>query len=192
MNSGIYCYKDILNNNEVVYVGKDLRISKNKRHNAHNQKCNYNKQVINRILQDNPNRYSYEVLKEWDMEKYHPKVGNLLEKLYIRRYNPKFNYTLGGEGSYGFKHSEESKKKISEKNKNPSKETRRKMSENKGNTSGYYRVSKVKKSRCKQGFIYVYRYPDENGKIKSICRVDIRKLREEVKSKGLDWWHIGK
>ena len=40
-----------------------------------------------------------------------------LEIIYIRRYNPKFNFTIGGNGVLGFKHSEETKKKISESKK---------------------------------------------------------------------------
>lgn len=40
-----------------------------------------------------------------------------------------YNLTWGGEGSYGYKHSDETKKKISESHKNISNETRIKMSE---------------------------------------------------------------
>ena len=60
---GIYCYTD-LKDNKVVYVGKDSNIHKNKRHQDHFQPNQYNKQPINRILQNNPNRYSYKILKQ--------------------------------------------------------------------------------------------------------------------------------
>lgn len=35
MTSGIYCYKDTLNDNRIVYIGKDTNIGKNKRHRDH-------------------------------------------------------------------------------------------------------------------------------------------------------------
>ena len=55
------------------------------------------------------------------------------------------------------------------------------------NTTGYYRVQKHKKKECKQGFIYKYRYFDENNKRKSISSVSIDKLKEKVLAKGLEW-----
>ena len=54
------------------------------------------------------------------------------------------------------------------------------------NTSGFYRVSKMKTNKAKQGFTWVYRYY-ENGKRKSISNINIEKLREKVLSKGLEW-----
>ena len=55
------------------------------------------------------------------------------------------------------------------------------------NKTGFYRVSKEKKSDCKQGFCYTYKYPDNNGKQKSIRSVDLKKLEIKVKEKGLTW-----
>ena len=63
MTKGIYCYID-KTNNEVVYVGKDSNIDKNKRRNAHKQPKRYNDQQINRIIQNNPLRYQYKKLWE--------------------------------------------------------------------------------------------------------------------------------
>lgn len=54
------------------------------------------------------------------------------------------------------------------------------------NTSGFYRVSKIKKSNSKQGFIWVYRYY-ENGKRQWISSVDIEKLEQKVKARELPW-----
>ena len=54
------------------------------------------------------------------------------------------------------------------------------------NKTGYYRVSKLKDNHCKQGFIWRYIY-FEDGKQKVICSVDINKLEEKVKNKGLKW-----
>lgn len=71
---------------------------------------------------------------------------------------------------YGKKHTDKSKIKIS-KNKN---------------TTGYFRVYKSKEKGCKNGFRWVYRYK-EQGKQKSIKSVDLKKLEEKVKAKGLKW-----
>ena len=54
-------------------------------------------------------------------------------------------------------------------------------------STGYYRVYKQPDKLCKQGFIYSYRYPVD-GKIRALSSVDIHKLEEKVKSKGLDWF----
>ena len=91
----------------------------------------------------------------------------------------------------GKKLSIETRKKLSEakKGKKLSEEARIKMSESK-NTSGYYRVHKVSNKRYNQGFTWVYRYYDENGKRKGIYSVDINELEKKVKAKGLDWYKI--
>ena len=111
MVCGIYCYRDTQNDNKVVYVGKDCYIHLNKRFREHMHPSRYNEQVINRVLQNNPNRYIYQVLKEGDFSE---NLLNALEIIYTRKYNPKFNFTIGGDGKRGYKHSEETKKKISD------------------------------------------------------------------------------
>lgn len=75
---------------------------------------------------------------------------------------------------FGHKRTQESKEKIS---KAVSKSL---------NTSGYYRVYKNNRKDYKQGFIWVYRY-FKDGKRKSIYSVDIKKLEEKVRAKGLKW-----
>lgn len=102
---------------------------------------------------------------------------------------------------FGKHHSEESKNKISEsckgrtspmKGKHHSDEAKQKISESssKRNTTGYYRVTKKIDKTCKQGFIYDYQYYNENGKRKHIVSVDVEKLEEKVKAKGLEWREI--
>ena len=54
------------------------------------------------------------------------------------------------------------------------------------NTSGFFRVSKHKTTKVKQGFQWQYSYY-ENGKQKKISRIDLQKLEKEVKSKGFEW-----
>ena len=133
---GIYGYLD-KKDNSIVYVGKDSNLEINKRHYDHLSPSKYKAQPFNRILQNNPNRYVYKRLyvcpshlDEVDL--------NGLEMQYIEALNPKFNFTIGGDGSNGFKHSLETRKKISELQKGKNhcnygkhlpKETRRKISE---------------------------------------------------------------
>lgn len=135
MTKGIYCYIDN-KDDKVVYVGKDSNIDNNNRHRAHLAPSKYNKQPINRILQKNPDRYNYRIL--WKISDCTDNHLNQMEKYYIRKYDPKFNFTEGGDGISGFEHSEETRKKMSEATKgknNPnygktlSKETKRKISE---------------------------------------------------------------
>lgn len=57
-------------------------------------------------------------------------------------------------------------------------------------STGYYRVTKDKTKYCKKGFIWLYQYR-VNGKFKKIRSVDINKLEEKVKSKGLPWFKFG-
>ena len=54
------------------------------------------------------------------------------------------------------------------------------------NTTGYYRVSKVRDDHYKQGFRYVYQYY-KDGKSHYIKSVDLNVLEERVKEKGLVW-----
>lgn len=95
MTSGIYCYKDTWNNNQIVYIGKDKHIWKNRRHGQHFEKGRYNEQQINRVLQNNPERYRYEVLIQGN---YSNVFLNAFERIAIWNYNPIFNFTKGGDG----------------------------------------------------------------------------------------------
>ena len=210
MTNGIYCYID-KKNNSIIYIGKDNHIDKNKRHKQHLQKSNYNNQQINRVLQNNKKKYQYKILKSGNFSQ---NLLNVLEILYIKRYNPIFNFTIGGEGTLGYKFTSEQKNNISKNNakhwkgKKFSKNHVEKMIKNhsrfwKGkkfskehevkiskalNTTGYYRVSKTKDKRCKQGFKYRYTYKDKkSGKRKEIVSVNIKRLEKKVKEKGLPW-----
>ena len=125
---GIYQYLD-LETDEIVYIGKDSNISSNKRHTDHFKPSQYNIQQINRVLQNNPNRYEYSVL--YCSENVTDSTLNRLEMSFIERYDPKFNFTKGGDGSTGRIVSDETKKKISESltGFKRSEETRKKISE---------------------------------------------------------------
>lgn len=54
------------------------------------------------------------------------------------------------------------------------------------NKSGYYRVSKQPDTTCKQGFIWHYRYW-ENNTPKAIASVNLKRLEKKVIEKGLPW-----
>lgn len=110
---GIYAYFD-KKDNSVVYVGKDSYIDKNRRNIEHHSPIHYHRQPFNRVLQNNPNRYTYQVLV-WNVKDQNTLTA--LEIQYIRQLKPKFNYTDGGDGVVGYKHSEEAKRKISENHK---------------------------------------------------------------------------
>ena len=200
---GIYKYTD-LKTGDVVYVGKDSHIDKNKRHYAHLAPSNYDEQQFNRVLQNNPERYEYGVI--WATEDCTTLKLNKMEILFGKIYNPKFNFDKFGKGGCnghtketcrkiseslkGNNHSDEHKNKISEsmKDKRVSEETKINISKSQNNT-GYFRVGKQKSKTCKQGFNWRYQYY-ENGKQKSIVSVDIKKLEEKVKAKGLEWRRI--
>ncbi len=118
MTKGIYTYYDS-KKGKIVYVGKDSNIDKNKRHNAH---MYYRNQPINRIIQDNPGRYYYDVLLE--EENIGEDILNALEMYYINIYNTYedgYNYTLGGDGSTGRIVLQETRDKISKGNKGKTK-----------------------------------------------------------------------
>lgn len=167
MTQGIYCYID-KKNNKIVYIGKDSYIDKKTRDKDHKFKCHKDRQPFNKILQNNLSRYEYKVLKEGFFSQ---KDLNELEKKYISQYNPKFNFTEGGEGC------------------SPHSKTKEKISLTKSkqqNSYGLYRVHKQKDKTCKQGFLWAYRYV-ENGKRKKISSTNIKKLEQKVKEKKLPW-----
>lgn len=143
MSSGIYAYWDNVKN-YYVYVGKDSNIDKKTRHNTHISESAYDQQQINKVLQNNPKRYKYRVIMEGD---YNEWQLNKMEKLCIKSFKTfkydypgrnVFNFTEGGDGSSGYKHSKEALKKMSESqtNKTLSEETKKKLRiANKGNNN---------------------------------------------------------
>ena len=111
---------------------------------------------------------------------------------------PKETRKKMSEAHKGKSVSEKTKKKLKESLKgnnsgkdNPnfgkprSKQVREKISKAM-NTTGFFCVSKKKSCRVKQGFIYSYSY-FEDGKRKNITSINMKKLEEKVKEKGLEW-----
>ena len=89
---------------------------------------------------------------------------------------------------YGKHHSLEAKERMSKKKKGIKLSNKHKENMSKAkNTSGYYNVCKHKGKTYKQGFTWDYQYYDENGKRRRISCVDINKLEQKVKDRGLKW-----
>ena len=61
MTKGIYCYID-RKDDSIIYVGKDSNIDKQTRRQNHLAPSRYDEQPVNRILQNNSDRYIYQVL----------------------------------------------------------------------------------------------------------------------------------
>lgn len=145
MSSGIYAYYDTLKD-EIVYVGKSNNIPH--RHDQHTDPSLKHRQAINSILQNNPNRYSLIVLKKCDVD-----LLDRWEMELIALFNPKFNFTNGGEGVVGFKMPQSAKDKISKALKGVPKspEHVKKISEaNKGKT--ILKEDRLKKSKSLKEF----------------------------------------
>lgn len=153
MMLGIYCYID-KKDNSIVYIGKDSHIDKKRRHRDHHKPSAYEEQVINRVLQNNPNRYTYQVLA-FDVKD--QETLNNLETMHIGHLKPRFNFTDGGEGTNGYKWTEESIRKLSE-----------------ARTKKNARVIKGSKGKKQQ---YTLRYQKRN----QTCSIDKKKLEKLAK-----------
>ena len=88
---------------------------------------------------------------------------------------------------YGKNIPDQVKKKMSEaqKGRKLPEETKLKISNSK-NTTGYFRVSKIKCKECKQGYTWRYRYSTKDGR-KVLESTDINKLKQKVLENGLPW-----
>ena len=54
--------------------------------------------------------------------------------------------------------------------------------------TGFLNTRKIRCQACTQGFIYRYKWFDEEEeKFKVVTSVDLQKLRDKVKKKNLDW-----
>lgn len=111
------------------YVGKDENLPR--RPNEHLKGRNSGSPAINNAIKKyGGENFTVEIIR-------YPGISSealyAVEQWKIKQLGTKspngYNLTDGGPGTSGFKHSEESKRKMSESSKNPSEETRRKMSE---------------------------------------------------------------
>lgn len=209
---GIYCFID-KQTGMVDYIG---RFSSIRRIREHYWKSRYDDQQFNRVLQNNPNRYESKIICEYpdltNDELNYLEIKEILKHKFLYGEKPRFNFTIGGEGTSGYVTPEETREKISKSltGRKHTTEARKNISEgHKGikpwntglsysteqcvdlskrtNTTGYFRVYIKKDKTCKQGYNYVYQYYDKKNKRKSISSVNIKTLEEKVKSKGLEW-----
>ncbi len=58
------------------------------------------------------------------------------------------------------------------------------------NSSGFFRVTKQFCKKCKQGFVWSYRYYDENHKRINITANTLEELKEKVLSRNLEWFEL--
>lgn len=172
MSKGIYCFVD-KKINMVVYIGKDSNIDKRRRIKDHYYPSNYDKQPFNRVLQNNSNRYESKIICEYpdltDDELNYLEIKEILKHKFLYDEIPKFNFTIGGDGQTGHRHTEEAKRKISESHtgKQLSNECKEKAIKNLNHSSGdssnnwknYARIIKWGFNKNKQN--YSIRY---NGK----------------------------
>lgn len=98
---------------------------------------------------------------------------------------------------HSFPHTAETKKHLSEvkKGKKTGKNSKQTLiNKSKAvNPTGYFRVTIIPKIGTKQGFLWAYGYYDrDSNKYKRITSVSLKKLRERVLSKGLDWVIVNK
>ncbi len=137
----IYCLKV---NNFIIYIGKSFgshRINERKKEHARYLKNRYHPNSILQELYDifGKEKFTYEIIEHYD--NITNEELNNKEIYYIDKFNTYFsgaNLTIGGDTVTGMKHSDETKKVISEKvsgennpfyGKTHTEETRRKFSE---------------------------------------------------------------
>lgn len=124
-----YIYKYTNNVNNKIYIGKTYRLKERQIEHRCSKKLTY---FHNALYKYGYNNFTFSIIAVTDNDD----MLNFLERYYIKKYKSniiKFGYNLtnGGEGSIGYKHTNDAKKKISlvHKGKKVSDETRKKMSE---------------------------------------------------------------
>ena len=142
VSKGIYGYWDN-KLNYVVYIGKDSNIDAKKNRNyEHHRNFRYDEQPINRVLQNNHDRYTYFKLCEFNNcsdEDLNQLESNAIDIFGTYKYdNPNklvFNFTKGGEGANGYKHTEEAIQKMRKPKSNTDNYHNPKSEEHKQNIS---------------------------------------------------------
>ena len=181
MTIGIYLIENKITKKQ--YIGQSIHIEKRIKQHQHKRDLN------NSYLENSIKKYGWENFTWTILHKCSKEELDNEEIKFIALYNTYhngYNLTPGGDlkgignpmhnptlkhkwikSREGFKHSDETKLKIS-KNKNK---------------TGFYGVFKEYDSKLNQGFIYRY----DVKKHTSLRSIDIKKLEKKVKAKGLKW-----
>ena len=111
---GIYCIENLVNHKK--YIGQSVNIDK--RWYAHRRTLNLNIHD-NCFLQRAWNKYGENNFRFYIVKKCNIEQLDELEKYYIKMFNAfnndyGYNMSEGGEGTFGYKHSEDTKKLISQ------------------------------------------------------------------------------
>ena len=194
-------YSILNKSNGKIYVGQTINPKNRRRGHFSQLRGNYH---FNDHLQKSYNKYGEDSFEFNILEYCSDENLDKNEKWWISYFNSTnsdegYNSESGGSSSYIVSNKTRNKIKsnrcdVHGKN-NPmygrhhSKSTKKKISDIKfesANTTGYFRVTKHKSPKYKQGFTWVYVY-DENGKKKSLSSVNIHKLEEKVLANGLEW-----
>jgi group I intron endonuclease len=127
MKGVIYCYHCISTGKK--YIGKTLYERKRKEHHCHMVRSGSKRKFYNAVRKYGWKNFIYGIIEECD-----ECLLSQKEVTYIREYDSfkcGYNSTLGGDGKSGWKHTKETKEKISKSNfgKLCSEETKKKLSE---------------------------------------------------------------
>lgn len=209
---GIYEIFNMVNGKS--YVGQSTNITQ--RLSKHKSELRHNKHQ-NLHLQNAWNKYGeynfiFNVIEYCDIdelddiEKYYINIWNLT--------NNQYGYNIETGGHFNKKLSQGTKQKIRDakkgcapwnkgktniyskktlkamsdvrKGKSLSESTKNKISKA-NNTTGFYRVRKIKSSKYKKGFFWDYRFYDANNKRCRVCSVSLLQLEKKVKTQNLPW-----
>ena len=173
-------YKATNKINDKVYIGFDSNWPSRK--NKHKQLSSTNKQSLYSAIR----KYGWKNF-EWEViyqSKDNQHCLNIMEPYFIEKYNSYkngYNMTTGGDGSIGYKHTDEMKKHISEKRKGicipHSTETRKKISLSKKGK----KFSEETKSKLGKKYYIVY--PNGN-------KIEVRNLNKFCRENNLDCGHM--
>ncbi len=186
MTGIIYCAENSVN--DKIYIGQTINTLK-QRINGHKRTNKTNNYFHNALIKHSD--WNWTILQEYNCNK--EKMGSVLnkaERYYISIFDSfknGYNGTEGGSGSIGRKHTEETKRKISEggKGRKLSKETKRKMSKfHKGTSLSKETKDKISKFHKEKVLTGEHkRKISEGGKGRTHTEETKRKMSKEHKGK---------